>query len=160
MVGAVTEAEFSAIVAKCRTLPPAKGNYFIDDYIENLLLTVLDFQLHTIAVERAMQHYGLHQREAIRTHHNLEGLLARHPDTREGNLQVAQLLWGYNLWSRVELLRRLVAYLEANGVTTQANLQAWASRTDFKEFDGKVKGAGLAIFKWLTMRLGVETMKP
>jgi hypothetical protein len=52
----VTETEFLAIVAKCRTLPPAKGNYLIDDYIENLLLTVLDFQMRTIAVERAAQH--------------------------------------------------------------------------------------------------------
>lgn len=159
-ISEVSDAEFATIVAECRTLPPAAGNYLIHDYIENLLLTVLDFQMHTRAVERAAQHYLKHRRDAVRTHEDLQELLASYPDTKDGNIQVAQYLWGYNLWTRVELLRRLVAYFEENGVTTQDGLAEWAAQTDFKSFEGKVKGAGLAIFSWLVMRQGVETVKP
>ena len=50
--------------------------------------------------------------------------------------------------------------LEANNVTTQEQLKAWAERTKFADFQGKVKGMGFAIFNWLVMRQGVETIKP
>lgn len=156
----ITASEFQAILARCRSLPPAQGNYLIHDYVENLLLTVLDFQMHTTAVERAARYFIKHRKETIRTHQDLKQLLDNHPNTKEGNLQLAQHLWGYNLWSRVELLRRLVAYFDANGVTTQDELKAWAAKTEFKDFQGKVKGMGFAIFKWLVMRQGVETIKP
>jgi len=141
-------------------LPPAKGNYLINDYVENLLLTVLDFQMRTTTVEHAAGYYLKHRRDAIRTHQDLKQLLEKYSDTKEGNRQVAQYLWGYNLWSRVELLRRLLAYFETNGITTQDELKAWAAKTEFKDFQGKVKGMAFAIFKWLVMRLGVETIKP
>ena len=156
----ITDEEFIYVVVACRALPAAKGNYLIDDYIENLLLTVVDYMMRTTAVERAMQHYQKHRRDSIRTHQHLTQLLAQHPDTKEGNTQIAQYLWGYNLWTRVELLRRLVAYFDLCGVMSQQDLQTWAAQTEFKQFEGKVKGAGFAIFKWLTMRQGVETIKP
>lgn len=157
---AITEIEYADILARCRALPPAKGNYLVDDYVENLMLTVLDFQMHGTTVDRATQYYRKHRCASIRTHQDMTSLLGQYPDTKEGNLQIAQYLWGYNFWSRVELLRRLIAYLEANGVSSQEELQAWAVRTNFHQFNGKVKGAGYAIFKWLVMRLGVETIKP
>jgi hypothetical protein len=156
----ITDAEFAVIVAECRALPPATGNYLIDDYIDNLFLTVLDFQLRTVTVERAMNHYKAHRKESIRTHQDLTQLLAQYSDTKEDNIRVAQYLWGYNYWNRVELLRRLVAYFEACGVSTQDELQKWAGQTDFEQFSGKIKGTGFAIYKWLVMRLGVETIKP
>ena len=156
----ITNEEFDAIVVECRLLPQAQGNYLIDDYIENLLLTVLDFQLRTITVERSMRHYVEHRKENVRTHQDLIRLLAQYPDTREGNTRLARYLWGYNYWNRVELLRRLVSYFETCNVSTQDELRTWASETEFEQFVGKVKGTGFAIFKWLVMRLGVETIKP
>lgn len=158
----VTNDEYAALLSKCLALPPAKGNYIINDYIENVLLTVLDFQMQTVAVERAASHYLKYRHDAIRTHQDLKKSIASHPDTKEGNLDLAQYLWGYNLWTRAEMLRRLLAYFETLPVpvTTQDQLRTWAYQTEFKDFKGKVKGMGYAIFKWLVMRQGVETIKP
>ncbi len=155
------EMDFQRLVTKCRSLPPAKGNYLVHDYVENLLLTVLDFQMRGTTVERAIDHYRQHVQNEITSFTELKNLLAQHPDSREGNLRIAQYLWGYDHWKRVELLRRLVAYFEVNGVTSQEQLKQWASKMDFeRDFKGKVKGVGFAIFKWLLMRQGVETIKP
>jgi hypothetical protein len=38
----------------------------------------------------------------IRTLDDLERLLERHPDEKEGNRQIAQYLWGNNHWTRVQ----------------------------------------------------------
>lgn len=157
----LSNLEFQQLVTKCESLPPAKGNYLVHDYVENLLLTVLDFQMRGTTVERAIDHYRQHAQKEITSFIELKILLAKYPDTQEGNRQIAQYLWGYNHWKRVELLRKLVTYFEADGVTTQEQLKQWASKVDFeRDFKGKVKGAGFAIFKWLVMRQGVETVKP
>jgi hypothetical protein len=34
--------QYSLLVEKCRSLPPAKGNYLVKDYVRNMLLSVLD----------------------------------------------------------------------------------------------------------------------
>lgn len=52
-----TPQEFALLLVRCRALPPARGNYIIDDYVENVLLTVLDFMLNTTTVENAAKHY-------------------------------------------------------------------------------------------------------
>ncbi len=157
----LSNLEFQQLVTKCGSLPPAKGNYLVHDYVENLLLTVLDFQMRGTTVERAIDHYRQHAQKEIANFIKLKNLLAKYPDTQEGNRQIAQYLWGFNHWKRVELLRKLAAYFEANGVTTQEQLKQWAAKVDFeRDFKGKVKGAGFAIFKWLVMRQGVETVKP
>jgi hypothetical protein len=45
-----------------------------------------------------------------------------------------------------------------------ATLSTWASSTEFQEVKGKIKtkeqSVGYAIFKWLQVRLGVDTVKP
>ncbi|MDQ2687802.1 MAG: hypothetical protein M3Y28_08050 [Armatimonadota bacterium] len=156
----VTSSEYEEIVARCQNLPKAKGNYIINDYVENVLLTVLDFQMRTTTVERAANYYQKNVKQTVNTHQELKQLLAGQPDTKAGNQEIAQYLWGYRLWTRVALLRRLLHYLESENVTTQEQLKTWANKTTFADFQGKVKGAGFAIFKWLIMRQGVETIKP
>ena len=156
----LTAQESAKLLEECRKLPPAQGNYLINDYVENVLLTVLDFQMQTPTVEKAAQHYLKYIRADIRTHQDLQQLLARFPDTQEGNTQIAQYLWGYKLWTRVALLRCFLNYLEAQGATDQAQLKAWAACTTYAQFAGQVKGMGLGIFQWLVMRQGVETIKP
>ena len=37
----IAQHEYSLLLNECKKLPPAKGMYLIDDYVENLLLTVL-----------------------------------------------------------------------------------------------------------------------
>jgi hypothetical protein len=156
-----SDLDYRRLVTRYRSLPSARGNYLVHDYVENLFLTVLDFQMQATTIGRAIGHYRQHAQKDVADFTALKNLLATYPNSREGNQQVAQYLWGYNLWTRVELLRGFVAYFEARGVTTQKQLKQWAFEVDFeRDFKGKIKGAGLAIFKWLVMRQGVETVKP
>lgn len=156
----LSEVDYSALCLACRELPPPKSDYRINDYVENVLLTVLDFNLKTIIVERAQAYYLANCKDRVRSHQDLRGVLAEHPNTKDGNTAVSQLLWGYRYWNRIELLRRFLDYLESVGVTDQDTLRVWAQRTEFQEFQGRVKGMDFAIFKWLLMRQGVETIKP
>ncbi len=161
MYSRYSAADFQRLLTKCRSLPPTSEDFRVHDFVENLLLTVLDFQLKTVIVERAMSYYRQHARQDTADLASLKQVLAAYPDTQAGNQQVAQTLWGYNYWNRVELLRKLIVYFEAEGVTTQEQLQQWATQADFeRDFKGRIKGLGYAIFQWLIMRQGVESIKP
>ena len=156
----ISLTEYQTTLARCLALPPAQHDYRINDYVENLLLTVVDFQLQTVAVERAMQHYREQAQRSVYDYDTLRIFLATFPDTDEGNETAAQFLWGYRLWTRVALLRGLFGYFAAQNITTQEELREWAFRTPFADFKGKVPGLGYAIFNWLILRQGVETIKP
>jgi hypothetical protein len=145
----------------CGSVPAAEGIYEYDDLVTNLLLTVLDYQQHTTTVERAMAHYTEHAFERVRTLDDLDALMATTYDDEEGNLALARFLWGYDLWTRAAQLRVLAAFCHEIGATDQEALRAWAASADFsRDFKGRVKGLGIAVFNWLVMRLGVETAKP
>jgi hypothetical protein len=153
--------EHQRLVESCRTLAPATGNYLVDDLVGNLLLTVIDFQLRTTVVERAYAHYRENRWDQLRSMDDLLDLLRRFPDDETGNRALARHLWGYELWTRAHILRDLVCFFDANGVRTQADLTAWAQQSEYKQdFEGKVKGLGFAVYNWLVMRQGVETIKP
>jgi len=157
----ITQQEYNLILQKCREIPPARGMYLIHDYIENLLLTVLDFQMHNVAVEKAIAYYRDNRFNEIRTLDDLKCLLLKYADDKEGNTAVAQYLWGNKHWTRVSLLRKLVAYFESIGVTSQEALSQWAEESNFQDdFEGKIPGMAYAIYQWLIMRQGVETVKP
>ncbi len=157
----ITHQEYNSILQKCRDLPPAKGRYIVHDYIENLFLTVLDFMMQGGTVERAIAYYRDNRWSKIRTLNDLKRLFLQYEDDREGNTAIAQYLWGYKYWTRVSLLRNLVAYFESIGVTSQEALSHWANTSDFeKDFSGKVPGMSFAIYQWLIMRQGIETIKP
>jgi len=157
----ITQQEYDLILQKCREIPPAQGMYLINDYIENLLLTVLDFQMHNIAVEKAIRCYRDNRFNEIRTINDLTHLLLKYADDKEGNTAVAQYLWRNKHWTRVSLLRKLTNHFDSIGVTSQEALHHWAETSDFEaDFKGKIPGIGYAIYKWLVMRQGVETVKP
>ena len=138
-----TPDEFTALLERCRALPVAQGNYIINDYVENILLTVLDFQMQTPTVEKAARHYKDKVQFQLNSFSDLQNLLAGFPDDQEGNTQIAQYLWGYKLWTRVSLLRRLLKYLEERGITTQEKLKEWAFQSNYNlDMAGKVKGIG------------------
>ncbi|MBA2642624.1 MAG: hypothetical protein H0U82_06845 [Actinobacteria bacterium] len=127
----------------------------------NLLATVVDFQMHTTAVVRALEHYKAKRREEIRTIEGLTAVFSRYPDDQAGNTELARHLWGYKLWTRAHMLRDLVAFFEEQGVTDQDALRRWAIASDFRrDFEGRIRGLGLAVYKWLVMRQGVDTVKP
>ncbi len=158
---ALTTPEVELLRDRCRSLPPAEGDYRIDDFLTNVVVTVVDFQMHTTAVAKAMDHFVRVTRLSLSTLDDLEGILDQYRDDQEGNTALALHLWGYRMWTRAHILRGLVAFFAEEGVTTQQDLRAWANRASFRaDFEGRVKGLGPAVFNWLVMRQGVETVKP
>jgi hypothetical protein len=156
-----TNADLKRVVARCRELPAGEGVVQEDDFVVNLLTTVIDFQMSTTAVARALEHFKTNRWDQIRTMADLQLALLSCPDDKGGNTALAQDLWGYNLWTRAHLLRGLVDYFDGIGVRDQPALRAWAARTEFKQdFEGRVKGLGFAVYKSLVMRQGVDTVKP
>jgi hypothetical protein len=53
----VQRTDVAAVVERCRSLAPAQQAYIERDFVTNLLATVLDFQLQSIIVVRAIEHY-------------------------------------------------------------------------------------------------------
>jgi hypothetical protein len=132
-----------------------------DDYLGNLFLIVLDMMMRVTTVNNALAFYRRNARAQVYDLSTLKSALARFADDRSGNTGLAQYLWGNNHWTRAEMLRRLVPFFESCGVTNQDSLVRWAQAADFRrDFQGRVKGLGYAAFQWLTMRCGVETVKP
>jgi hypothetical protein len=157
----ITLQEYQLILQKCKEIPPARGMYLIHDYVENLLITVLDFQMHNVSVEKAIAHYRDYRWNEIRNLGDLKGLLSKYNDDEEGNIAIAQYLWGNRHWTRVSLLRKLVSFFESIGVTSQEALVQWASVSKFEtDFKGRIRGMSYAIYQWLIMRQGIATIKP
>ena len=160
----ISADELRQLVARSRALPPAGWvpvALVEHDFIINVQSTVLDIQMSTTALVRALEHFKAKRGARIRGMGGLRRALSRFPDDQPGNTALAQYLWGYNLWTRAHMLRDLVDYFDGIGVRDYESLQAWAAGSDFeRDFEGKVKGLGLAAYKALVMRLGVDTVKP
>ena len=162
-------ADVERVIEAVHRCPPLQGDYAIDDYVLNVALTVLDFQLQTVAVERARAHFEANHGDMIKTHGDLKVLLAKYPDTEAGNTDGALIMFGYRLWTRVGLMRQLLRYFEDQKVTDQSALREWAERSEFKrDFEGRVRiqargrtqGLGIAVYNWLVMRQRVPSIKP
>jgi hypothetical protein len=163
----ITADEVQRLVAQSGVLPVRPSAESVDaisfehDFVLNVLSTVLDIQMSTTAVVRALEHFKARHGTRIRGMRDLRRAIGRFPDNQPGNTALAQYLWGYNLWTRAHMLRDLVDYFDALGIRDQESLRAWAAGSDFqRDFEGKVKGLGLAAYKALVMRLGVDTVKP
>jgi hypothetical protein len=157
----IAPADIDRVVEAARAIPPAKGSYIEKDYVLNLMETVLDYQMDTRAVVRALEFYKANHWEELRTREDLRACFARYPEDKKGNTALAQYLWGYNLWTRAQQLRDLMVFFRMAGEVDQPSLQAWAETSEFKrDFEGRVKGLGIAVYHWLVMRQGVDTVKP
>lgn len=153
-----TPAEFQALVQACRSLPPATRGPRCDDFIENLLLTVLDYQMLAEVVDKALRFFRDHHAGTITGYEALCQFLDAHPDDTDAAVR----LWGYRFWKRVGQLRALLSYFGGlpDPVKDQEGLRHWVRDPRYAKFEGKVKGPGYAIHKWLTIRCGVESVKP
>lgn len=88
-------ADIEAVAEAARDIQPAKGNYIEEDFVMNLQETVLDYQMSTTAVVRALQHYRDNRWDEIRTGDDLEQAMSRFTEDKQGNITLAQHLWGY-----------------------------------------------------------------
>ena len=137
----ISAVDVDAVTLAAQALPPAKGNYLEPDFVMNVLATVIDYQTHTTTVERALEHFRRERWDEIRTFDDLEHCCKRFPDDEDGNTALAQYLWGYNMWTRAEQLRGLIAYFWRHSITTQEALRDWAQHSTFKtDFEGSSLG--------------------
>jgi hypothetical protein len=157
----VTDAEIGRLAEESESLPVMPREHDENDYITNVLVTVLDLQMNTVTVERSIQHFRDHWWGEVRTLAQLAAVLRRFRDDKDGNLQLARYLWGNNHWTRAGRLRLLAEFLAAEHLRSQDELRAWAQRSDYlRDFAGRVPGLGPAAYHSLLMRLGVDTVKP
>ena len=157
----IDEGDVDRVAAAGAGIPPASSAYLEEDFVMNLFETVLDYMLQTTVVVTALTYFRTNRWEEIRTLEDLELTLARYPDDQTGNTALAIHLWGYKLWTRAHQLRDLARYFASIGVVDQASLRSWAHNSDFRrDFEGRVKGLGPAVYQWLVMRQGVDTVKP
>jgi hypothetical protein len=157
----ITEEDIAKVATAGSGLSPAASSYLEEDFVMNLFETVLDYMLQTTVVVTALEYFRANRWKDIRTLDNLDALLARYPADQNGNTALAVHLWGYRLWTRAQQLRDLARYFRTIGVVDRESLRAWAHESEFKrDFAGRVKGLGPAVYQWLVMRQGVDTIKP
>lgn len=160
-VEGLSDADYAILLDKCKALPAPSGSYAVQDFISILMLTVLDYQLHNTVVDRAHTHFLRHHSGEIRSISSLASYLSSYPNDQQGNTAAAVALWRYKHWTRLAQLRGLVSHFQSIGVSDSDTLRRWAEQAQYKnDFRGRVKGLGPAVFQWLVMRAGVETVKP
>ena len=157
------EEELRKLRTECGKLPQGK-NHRVSDYIINVFDTVLDFQMKAEVVDSSIGFYEENRWRELRTHKALAKLISSYPNTKKGNLKLAKYLWNNNHWTRAKFLRELLTYFESVKVRNMRTLSRWGRDTVFQEVRGRIKtqehSMGLAIFKWLQGRVGVDTVKP
>ena len=159
---ALTSKELAKLIDACKTLRPGP-DYRVNDYVANVIDTVLDFQMHSKVVVASREHF--YRNHIIRSHKGLLSIVSKFPNTKAGNLRLAQHLWGYNHWTRANFLRELLLQLDRRGIRNQTALKKWFTCADFErdvkgKFKTKKHSIGIALFHWLQLRLGVDTVKP
>jgi hypothetical protein len=77
-----------------KTLAPAESVYIEEDFIMNLLETVLDYQMRTTTIVRALEHLRANRLNDVRTLDDRAAALSSYPDDRgehgAGRLSVGQ----------------------------------------------------------------------
>lgn len=138
----ITEADVEKLASPARLLAPSESVYLEDDFVMNLLETVLDYMLQTEVVVKALKHFREKRWNDVRTLEDLERLMARFPEDQAGNTALAQHLWGYKFWTRAQQLRELTRYFHNIGIVDEERLKQWARTSTFKrDFKGRIKRA-------------------
>ena len=162
----LTEEEREKLKNECLKLTVGEEEgYQVNDYVLTLVLTALNFQMKVEAVDSALDFFMENRRKQLRSHKALFELMASFPNTKTGNRKLAHYLWNNNHWTRAKFLRELVTYFENVNVRNLKELIRWARNANFQQdVKGRIKteehSMGYAIFKWLQIRLGVDTVKP
>ena len=156
----LSDRELDALEHAASSIPLGSFEFVADDYVLALFDTVLDYQNQAAAIQKAEEHYREQHDREIRTLDDLEAVLDRFPEDREGNDELAQYLWGNHHWRRAQELRGLVRYFRERNVTTLRQLRTWATKSQQEDFVGHIKGLGPAVYRSLAMRMGVDTVKP
>ncbi len=156
----LNDTELAQLEERCRAIPITVNEYVATDFVMALFDTVLDYQNHVETIRKAGDHFRSNHWDEVRSLDDLEDVLARFPDDQDGNRDLATYLWGNRHWRRAHELRGLVVYFRQRDVADLDSLQRWAAGSRPEDFIGHIKGLGPAVYRWLVMRAGVETIKP
>ncbi len=156
----LSESELATLEERCRAVPLTSSEYVATDFVMALFDTVLDYQNHVETIRKAGEHFTANHFDEIWSLDDLERALVRFPDDQDGDRELATYLWGNRHWRRAHELRGLVAYFRERDVIDLASLRRWAAGSRPEDFLGHIKGLGPAVYRWLVMRAGVETIKP
>ena len=96
----VDDVDVERVAIAGKGLAPAASAYLEEDFIINLLETVLDYQTHTTAVVRALEYFRANRWNDVRTLDDLDATLSSYPDDQQGNTALAGYLWGNRHWTR------------------------------------------------------------
>lgn len=167
--GEISKSDYKKLLKECETLTEFR-DYRMYDYISILFNTVLDFQMKSPSVAKAVNYYENNNWSIIRSHADLERVLAEYPNTKKSNTLLANYLWGNNHWSRAKLLRELIKYFDNQNVRGFKSLRKWIKTAQFEDIEGLVQvrdnktgkvihSIGPVLFEWLRLRLGEKTVK-
>jgi hypothetical protein len=138
-------------------------DYRCTDYVSNVLLTALDFQMQVKLVNNAMEYFD--KNHDIRNHQELRKLANSFACTQPGNTKLANNLWNNNHWSRAKFLRMILDHFDARGIRDQPSLKCWVNSAIFerdveRQFKTEEHSIGYTIFQWLRLRVDIDTIKP
>jgi hypothetical protein len=160
---ALSPSELNKLLKVCKKLPDGP-DYREDNYMRNLMLTALDFQLDAQKVVMpAIGHFE--DKCGFQRTKKLKDLFAKYANTPGGNSKLAVDMWGFNLWTRAQFLRVIIERLESAGVRGQSSLKRWLETADFEtDVKGRFKSThhsiGYTLYEWLRLRCGFDTIKP
>jgi hypothetical protein len=118
----INEDDVEKLASAAGVLAPSTSVYLEEDFVMNLLETVLDYMLQTEVVVKALKHFRENRWNEVRKLDDLEQLMARFPEDQTGNTVLAQHLWGTTIWTRAQQLRELARYFRRIGVVDQERL--------------------------------------
>ena len=113
----LTESELEQLEAICRKVPLTSNTYIADDFITALFDTVLDYQNSVTTLRKAGDHFRADRWDEVRTLDDLERVMARFPEDREGDTELALYLWGNRHWRRARRAPRPLRRTSANATS-------------------------------------------
>lgn len=155
-------SEYKKLYLSCEQLYDGP-DYRMSNYALNLINTAIDFQMNVVAVNKAMEYYS--ENIGFSSHRGLKKEVQRFLNTEKGNKSLSLHLWANNMWTRAEFLRVLIKEFEKRGITGQKSLERWLRKADFErdikgQFRSTHHSMGFALFHWLCLRCGIDTIKP
>ena len=127
----VSGSDYKKLLKECKTLTEFR-DYRMYDYISILFNTVLDFQMKSPSVSKAVDYYENNNWSKIRSHADIKRILSEYPNTKKSNARLANYLWNNNHWSRAELLRELVKFFENRNIRGFRSLKKWIKKRNLK----------------------------
>ena len=82
----LSQADIGRVTDAARGVPLSSNTYVDVELNTSLVSTVVDFQMQTVAVEKALAHYQKNWSDRLFTMGDLQRVLDRYPDTKAPHL--------------------------------------------------------------------------